>query len=479
MSCSALLTDLYELTMLAGYFDEGMAEQEAVFDLYFRQNPFEGGYAVFAGLEPALENLENFTFSRDEIDYLHSLKLFKPPFLAYLEQFRFQGQVIAPPEGTVVFAHTPLLSLRGTLAETQLVEAMLLNIINFQTLVATKAARICHAAAPAEVIEFGLRRAQGPDGSVSAARAACVGGARGTSNVLAGQLYNLPVRGTHAHSWVQSFDSELTAFRAYAKAFPDSTVLLVDTFDTLQQGVPNAITVARELKEEGYNLRGIRLDSGDLAYLSREARAMLDAAGFPEVQILASNEVDELVIDSIKDEGGAVDIYGVGTKLATAAGAGGVALGGVYKLVEFSGRPKMKITSDPSKTTLPGGKRVLRALGPQGEYLQDLICLEQDQPQGGERVYDPTNPARHTTLPQSARLVELRQVVMEGGKRLLPVESIETMASRAGQQLALLPAGCRRFCNPHLYKVSISAELKALRSRLMNEAQAHRSSPHE
>jgi nicotinate phosphoribosyltransferase len=471
MSCSALLTDLYELTMLAGYFNEAMADQEAVFDLYFRHNPFQGGYAVFAGLEPALNNLENFSFTPDEIDYLHSLGLFSSAFLSFLEQFRFQGQVIAPPEGTVVFAHTPLLTVRGTLAETQLVEAMLLNVINFQTLVATKAARICHAAAPAEVIEFGLRRAQGPDGSISAARAACVGGAKGTSNVRAGQLYDLPVRGTHAHSWVQSFDSELSAFRAYARTFPDSTVLLVDTYDTLQQGVPNAIKVARELKEQGYRLRGIRLDSGDLAYLSNEARTMLDAAGFPDVPILASNEVDEEVIDSIRNEGGKVDIYGVGTKLATAAGTGGVALGGVYKLVEFAGKPKMKITSDPAKTTLPGAKRVLRAIGTQGKYVQDLVCLHQDSAQAGDRVYDPKNPARHTTLPQDIRLVDLRQVVMDEGKCSLAAESIETMANRCQQQLALLPPGCRRFCNPHLYKVSISAQLKALRCRLLEAAQ--------
>nr|WP_320012477.1 nicotinate phosphoribosyltransferase [uncultured Desulfobulbus sp.] len=469
MSCSALLTDLYELTMLAGYFNEAMADKEAVFDLYFRHNPFEGGYAVFAGLEPALKNLESFSFTPDEIDYLSSLGLFSSDFLGFLEQFRFQGQIIAPPEGTVVFAHTPLLTVRGTLAETQLVEAMLLNTINFQTLVATKAARICHAAAPAEVVEFGLRRAQGPDGSLSAARAACIGGAKGTSNVLAGQLYNLPVRGTHAHSWVQSFDSELSAFRAYAKAFPDSTVLLVDTYDTLQQGVPNAIKVALELKEQGHSLRGIRLDSGDLAYLSSEARTMLDAAGFPEVQILASNEVDEEVIDSIKDEGGKIDIYGVGTKLATAAGTGGVALGGVYKLVEFAGTPKMKITSDPAKTTLPGVKRVLRVLGPQGEYIQDLVCLIDESAQASDKVYDPQNPARHTTLPPNTRLVDLRELVMDQGKCLKPAESIDTMANRCQQQLALLPSGCRRFCNPHLYKVSISHHLKALRCQLMAE----------
>ena len=474
MSCSPLLTDLYELTMLAGYLEEGMADTQAVFDLYFRHNPFAGGYALFAGLQPALENLEKLHFSHEEIQYLQGLHLFKPTFLDFLKNFRFRGRVIAPPEGTVVFAHEPLLTVSGTLAETQLVETMLLNIINFQTLVATKAARICSAAGEAEVIEFGLRRAQGPDGGMSASRAACVGGARGTSNVLAGMHFDLPVRGTHAHSWVQSFADELGAFRAYAAAFPDSTVLLVDTYDTLKSGVPNAITVARELKARGYSLRGIRLDSGDLAYLSREARAMLDAAGFPEVKILASNEIDELVIDSIRDEGGRVDIYGVGTKLATGSGEGGVALGGVYKLVAIDQQPKMKITSDLAKATLPGSKQVLRALGPKGEYLQDLVCLEGEKVHGGDKAYDPTNPLRQTTLPTGSRLVDLRQVVMENGCRTQEPESITTMANRSQQQLALLPQGCRRFVNPHRYKVSISQQLKTLRCTLIDQANARK-----
>jgi nicotinate phosphoribosyltransferase len=472
MRTSPLLTDLYELTMLAGYLQEGMADTPAVFDLYFRHNPFEGGYAIFAGLQPALESLEGLRFHETEIDYLRSLGLFKPVFLDFLRNFRFCGRVIAPPEGTVVFAHEPLLTVSGSLAETQLVETLLLNSINFQTLVATKAARICYAAGDAEVIEFGLRRAQGPDGGVSASRAACIGGARGTSNVLAGMQYDLPVRGTHAHSWVQSFDDELTAFRAYADAFPESTVLLVDTYDTLKSGVPNAITVARELKQHGHSLRGIRLDSGDLAYLSREARVMLDAAGFPEVRILASNEIDEAVITSIRDEGGRVDIYGVGTKLATASGLGGVALGGVYKLVAINGQPKMKITSDLAKATLPGCKKVLRAVDEQGGFIQDLVCLEKEWPSGGDTVFDPTNPLRRTVLPNLVDLIDLRMVVMDGGHITMESESIETMARRCRDELALLPRGCRRFVNPHRYKVSISHQLTQLRGRLMQTAAA-------
>jgi nicotinate phosphoribosyltransferase len=469
MRYSPLLTDLYELTMLAGYLEKGMADKTGVFDLYFRTNPFEGGYAIFAGLEPALECLEQLQFSPQELDYLRGLHLFNADFIDYLRTFRFRGKVVAPPEGSVVFANEPLLTVSGTLPEAQLVETILLNIINFQTLVATKAARICHAAAGAEVIEFGLRRAQGPNGGLSASRAACVGGARGTSNVLAGMEYGVPVRGTHAHSWVQSFADELTAFQAYADAFPDSSVLLVDTYDTLRSGVPNAITVARSLREKGYSLRGIRLDSGDLAYLSREVRRMLDEAGFPEVRILASNELDEQVIDSIRDEGGRVDIYGVGTKLATAAGTGGVALGGVYKLVAIDDQPKMKITSDMAKATLPGIKRVLRAVAPSGEYIQDVVCLEGDAIEAEVTVYDPTNPLRHTTLPGAVELVDLRQTVMKQGKRTLPPESLDEMTARCRQQMERLPAGCRRFVNPHRYKVSISPKLKDLRCNLIEK----------
>jgi nicotinate phosphoribosyltransferase len=476
MRYSPLLTDLYELTMLAGYLEEGMAEQPAVFDLFFRKNPFEGGYAVFAGLEPALEYLENLRFFPEELEYLQRLGLFKPPFLDFLRDFRFHGSVIAPPEGTVVFANEPLLTIEGTLAEAQFVETALLNIINFQTLIASKAARIVHAAAGAPVLEFGLRRAHGPDGGLSCARAACVGGVRSTSNVLAGMLYDLPVRGTHAHSWVQAFPDELTAFRAYAAAFPDSTILLVDTCDTLLSGIPNALTVARELRAQGHELRGVRLDSGDLAFLSRESRKIFDSAGFPAVQIVASNELDEFVIDSIRDEGGQVDIYGVGTKLATAGGRGGGALGGVYKLVEIDGQAKLKITSDIAKATLPGKKQLLRALGPTGDFIQDVICLAGRKPDAGAIVYDPGNPLQHTTLPANFTLQELRRVVMRNGRRTEAAETLATMAERSARELARLPQGCLRFINPHRYKVSISAELNELRNTLI--AQLQRNMPH-
>jgi nicotinate phosphoribosyltransferase len=283
-------------------------------------------------------------------------------------------------------------------------------------------------------------------------------------------VYGLPVRGTHAHSWVQAFADELTAFRAYAHAFPDSTILLVDTYDSLKSGVPNAIIVASELRECGHELHGIRLDSGDLAYLSHESRRMLEEAGFPEVKIVASNELDEFVIESIRAEGGQVDIYGVGTKLATGGGKGGGALGGAYKLVAVDGRPKLKVTSDVAKATLPGKKRLLRAVGPDGEFIQDVICLEDDTPEQGEMVYDPCNPLLHTRLPENVRLLDLRRVVMADGSRTAAPESLEAMAERTAKELAHLPQGCLRFINPHRYKVSITGRLNELRNRLISEA---------
>ena len=469
MGYSPLLTDLYELTMLAGYHQQGMAGQPAVFDLYFRTNPYNGSYAVFAGLQQALEFLEDARFGAEDLAYLQGLGLFRPDFIDYLRTFRFRGKVTAPAEGSVVFANEPLLTLAGTLAETQFFETALLNAVNFQTLVATKAARICHAAGGAEVMEFGLRRAQGPDGGLTASRAACIGGCSGTSNVLAGMIYDLPLRGTQAHSWIQSFPDELTAFRAYADTFPDSTTLLVDTYDTLSSGVPNAIVVAGELRRKGHELRGIRIDSGDLAYLSREARRLLDEAGFHAVRIVASNDLDEQVIESIRSEGGRIEIYGVGTRLVTGAGEGGGALGGVYKLVEINGRPTMKITGDIAKASLPGSKRVLRVVAGDGRFIQDLVCLADDRQDSGATVYDPTNPLRWKKLPADFRLLELRREVMRDGRRIVPAESLETMAARCRLELSLLPDGCLRLVNPHRYKVSISQRLHELRSGLIEE----------
>jgi nicotinate phosphoribosyltransferase len=469
MSYSALLTDLYQLTMLAGYFEKGMQDDPAVFDLFFRTPPFKGGYAVFAGLEPALRYLAELRFTDDDLAYLGSLNIFDSRFLEYLKGFRFRGRVIAMPEGTVVFPHEPLITVEGSLAQAQFVETALLNIINFQSLVATKAARITTVAAGGDVVEFGLRRAQGPDGGLSEVRGAFIGGARSTSNVWAGRLLGIPVRGTHAHSWIMAFHDELSAFRAYADVFPDSSVLLVDTYDTLLSGMPNAITVARELREKGHELRGVRLDSGDLAYLSRESRRMLDEAGFQDVRILASNELDEFVIRSIREQGGRVDIYGVGTRLATCQGEGGGALGGVYKLVRYNGKPKLKVTSDIAKSTIPDRKRLFRVVNSDDRFLMDVMCREDEVVQAGDVVYDPTNPSRNKPIPGGVRLEEIRTVVMDGGEIVVPSPSLDAMADRCRIQLERLPEGVLRLENPHIYKVSVSLKLHELRARLIED----------
>ena len=471
MRFSPLVTDLYELTMLAGYFELGMHEQPAVFDLFFRQNPFKGGYAVFAGLETALGYLEELAFNDQELSYLESLKIFRPNFIAYLEAFRFKGNVQAAAEGCTVFAREPLISVEGGLAEAQFVETALLNIINFQTLVATKAARISSAAGPATVLEFGLRRAQGPNGGLSASRAAYIGGVRCTSNVLAGKTYGIPVMGTHAHSWIMAFPDELTAFRRYAEIFPDGCVLLIDTYDTLESGLPNALIVAAELKARGHALLGVRIDSGDLAYLSRQTRAALDAAGFAGVKIVASNDLDEHVIESIRAEGGRVDIYGVGTRLATCAGEGGGALGGVYKLVRVDHDPKLKLTSDLSKATIPDRKRLLRALRPDGGFIQDVIARHDEEVAPGDLVYDPANPLQKVHIPPDARFVELRSQVMANGARCLAAASLAEAADLSARELKLLPDGCHRLVNPHVYKVSVSAALNELRLKMIAAVQ--------
>lgn len=466
MHYSALMTDLYELTMLAGYYEHDMCERPASFDLFFRKNPFHGGYAVFAGLEPALRYLEGLHFTEADLAYLEGLNLFKTGFLDYLKKFKFRCTVTATPEGSVVFANEPLVTVEGSLAEAQLVETAMLNILNFQTLIATKAARIQRAAGTGVVVEFGLRRAHGPNGGLGVSRAAYIGGVRSTSNTWAGQVFGIPVKGTHAHSWVMAFESELDAFRAYAEVFPDTAILLVDTYDTLLSGIPNAVRVAKELRANGHELRGIRLDSGDLAYLSRQARNIFDKEGFPEVRIVASNELDEHVISSIRDGGGSVDVYGVGTELATAGGPGGGALGGVYKLVSFDGQPRMKTTSDIIKATLPGEKSLFRLLDSNGNFLQDVICCKGEQPEPGLTVFDPANPSRYISVPE-CQIEDLRTVVMEHGKVTSVLPDLDSSADHCADQLKRLPDGTLRLKNPHVYKVSISPSLHQLRMQLI------------
>ncbi|MBE7560691.1 nicotinate phosphoribosyltransferase, partial [bacterium] len=381
MQACPLWTDLYELTMMGGFFRSGVAERRAVFDLFFRRIPHDGGYAVVAGLQDALRFLSDLHFEPDELEYLSELGLFPPGFVDRLADFRFTGDVYALPEGTPAFAYEPLLRLEGTLLEAQLVESALLNLINFSTLIASKAARVVQEAGYDKVVEFGLRRAQGPDGSFSATRAAYIGGVAATSNTFAGARLNIPVRGTHAHSWVMAFPDELSAFRAYAESYPDSCILLVDTYDTLGSGVPNAITVGRELRARGHDLYGIRLDSGDLAYLSIEARRMLDAAGFTSTRIVASGDLDEWIIHDLLSQGARIDVWGVGTRLVT--GGHDSALGGVYKLaaVERNGHllPAMKVSDNPAKETLPAKKQVWRLFDGNGTMMADVIALADEE----------------------------------------------------------------------------------------------------
>lgn len=475
ISHSPLQTDLYQLTMAAAYWRAGKADQESVFHLFFRRLPFRGGYAIAAGLEPALEWLEAFRFGSDELDYLETLRtkagtpLFRNDFLDYLGQLRLRLDIEAIPEGEAVFAHEPLLRVQGPILHAQLVETALLNILNFQTLVATKAARICEAAAGMPVIEFGYRRAQGPDGGLSASRAACIGGCRGTSNVLAGQRYGLPVLGTHAHSWVMSFDKESEAFDHYAEAMPDNSTLLVDTYDTLG-GVKHAIATARKLRERGHELSGIRLDSGDLAWLSQQARAMLDAAGFPEVKIVASNDLDENIIESLRHQGAKIDTWGVGTNLVTAADQ--PALGGVYKLAALrredgTWQPRIKLSEQTAKSSIPGRLQV-RRFEQDGLLLADAIYdVDRGFPDGEVEIVDPGDPIRRKQIPKGTFFREVLQPVMKEGKRLVGPESLDTIRARCKESMAKLHPGTKRLVNPHTYPAGLEQGLHEERERLL------------
>ena len=469
-SQSPLLTDYYQLTMMGGYYSSGLHRAQACFDLFFRRHPFNGGFTVAAGLGDAIAFLEGLSFAEDDIEYLRQDQNFTAPFLDYLRGWKFSADVWAAPEGTVVFPLEPILRIMGPLDQLQLVETALLNIINFQTLVATKAARICQEAGEDNVMEFGLRRAQGMDGAMSAARAAYIGGCAATSNVAAARRLGIPARGTHAHSWVTAFGDELTAFRKFAELYPDNAVLLVDTYDTLRSGVPNAVVVGLEMKSRGRRLAGIRLDSGDLAFLSIEARRALDAAGLGEVKIICSNELDEHIIHDLKIQGARIDSFGVGTRLVTADGD--PALTGVYKMAairEDGGewRMTMKKTEAPRKATLPGIKQVYRLYNGGGEMMADLIELD------GARL-DFSRPVRgvhpivdsaYTDYTGVSRAEPLLEKVMEAGKAVGPSAPLPEIRARVKSQLAGLHPTMRRLLNPHEYKVSAGPELyKAMRS---------------
>ena len=470
----ALLTDLYELTMAYGYWKAGLCDREAAFHLTYRENPFGGGYAVACGLEPAVEFLQRFRFEPDDLDYLAALRgeddgpLFEGAFLDFLGRLRLACDIDAVPEGTVVFAHEPLVRVTGPIIQSQVIESALLNFINFQTLIATKAARIVEAAEGHPVLEFGLRRAQGIDGALSAARAAYVGGCAATSNVLAGRLYGIPVKGTHAHSWVMCFDDELAAFETYARALPNNCVFLVDTYDTLS-GVRHAIEVAGRLRRQGRRLSGVRLDSGDLAYLSIEARKLLDAAGLADVPIIASSELDESIITSLKEQGAKIAVWGVGTRLVT--GHGEAALGGVYKLtaVRRPGGPwedRVKLSEQQLKTSTPGVLQV-RRFHDHGEFIGDAIYDVNHTPTGSSTIVDPADATRRKTFHAGTESSELLVPVFRGGRQVYELPPLEAIRRRVAGQLAALHPGVKRLVNPHRYPVGLEIGLYQRKTALI------------
>ena len=472
----ALLTDLYQLTMAAGYWKAGTSDREAVFHLTYRRAPFAGGYAIAAGIAPALAYLQRLRFEPDDLSYLASLvdatdqPLFEPGFLEALSAFRFACTVDAVPEGSLVFPHEPIVRVTGPMMHAQLVETALLTIVNFQTLIATKAARVCQAARGAPVLEFGLRRAQGIDGGISASRAAYLGGAAATSNVLAGKLLGIPVRGTHAHSWVMFHQDELASFRCYADALPGNCTFLVDTYDTLA-GVANAITVGHELRSRGHELLGIRLDSGDLAHLSIEARRMLDAAGFTATKIVASNDLDEHLIGSLQEQGARIDTYGVGTRLVTAFDQ--PALGGVYKLgatrdADGTWRDVIKLSEQPIKISNPGVLQVKR-LRRGGELAGDVIY---DQMTGfaGPTLHDIEDPTRGPYSPNHDSAEDLLVTYLDRGESVRAPDSLEVARTRAAAELASLSPRTRRFLNPQPYPVGLDRNVHARKQQLIAEA---------
>ena len=467
-----LLTDLYELTMMQGYF-ESQANETVIFDVFFRENPNKGGYSVMAGLEQVIEYIKNLNFSYEDVDYLRGLGLFSEDFLHYLSGFHFSGDIYAIPEGSVIFPREPLVKVIAPIMEAQLVETAILNIINHQSLIATKASRVVHAAQGNGVMEFGLRRAQGPDAGIYGARAAMIGGCQATSNVLTGQLFGVPVGGTHAHSWVMSFPDELSAFRAYAEVFPKNCLLLVDTYDTLASGVPNAITVFGELRAKGYEPMGIRLDSGDLAFLSRQARKMLDEAGFPNAKIFASGDLDEEVIWDLKAQGAAISVWGVGTRMITSMD--NPALGGVYKLSaeEVNGKfePRIKISENPAKITNPGVKRLYRFYDRlSGKALADLIALEDEDYSSGEplEIFDPENTWKKMTL-CDYEVRPLLAPIFENGELVYTLPTLSEVSEYAKREMETFWDEYKRLHSPHRYKVDLSKPLYELKRGMLEE----------
>lgn len=475
----SLLTDLYQLTMAYGYWKSGKAEQEAVFNLYFRKHPFQGGFTVACGLSSVIEYLREYRFNDDDLAYIGSLtgsdgsKLFDEGFLDYLRKMEFQCSIDAVPEGTVVFPNEPLLRIQGPILQCQLLETPLLNLINFHSLVATKAARMRLIAKDDALLEFGLRRAQGPDGGVTASRAAYIGGFDATSNVLAGKLYDIPVKGTHAHSWVMSFDSELEAFETYAKHMPNNVTLLVDTYDSLN-GVRHAVEVGKQLRARGHDLAGIRLDSGDLAYLSIEARKILDEAGFEKTSIVASNDLDEYIMDSLKIQGAKINVWGIGTKLVTAYDQ--PALGGVFKLAAIrtdSGEwdYKLKLSEQAIKVSTPGIQQVRRYRDASG-FVSDMIFNIETPLIGKATMVDPYDFTKNRSFGESVHYEDLLVPIFAQGRLIYQLPSVHDTRKRLQEQLAHFYKGIKRFVNPHTYPVGLEKDLFELKTNLIFKLRA-------
>ncbi len=470
----SLLTDFYELSMAYGYWKSGKAELESVFSLYFRNNPFNGGFTIAAGLSNVIDYVKSFRFRDDDLEYLASLKnpsggqMFEDAFLDYLRKMECSCDIDAIPEGTVVFPQEPLIRVKGPIIQAQLFETPFLNLLNFQSLIATKAARVCISTKGDPVLEFGLRRAHGIDGGIAVSRAAYIGGCAATSNVLAGKIYDIPVRGTHAHSWIMSFDSEMEAFEAYADAFPDNSTFLVDTFDTLE-GIRKAISVGKKLRKRGYEMAGIRLDSGDLAYLSIVAKKMLEENGFDKARIFASNDLDEYIIRSLKDQGAQVNVWGVGTKLATAYDQ--PALGGVYKLTAIK-KPdkdweyKLKLSEQAIKISNPGIHNVRRFIK-DGEYIGDAIYDVKLGFSSPSSIIDPMDYTRQKKFADDTEQKDLLVPVFKSGKYVYSEPSIHNIRDFAAKELQAFHRGIKRFVNPHQYPVGLEKQLHNLKTKLI------------
>ena len=470
-----LLTDLYELTMMQGYF-ETQENETVVFDVFFRNNPNNAGYSIMAGLEQVIEYVKNLHFSYDDVDYLRGLGIFSEDFLHYLSGFHFSGNIYAIPEGTVIFPKEPLVKVIAPIMEAQLVETAILNIVNHQSLIATKTSRVVFAAQGNGVMEFGLRRAQGPDAGLYGARAAMIGGCVGTSNVLAGKLFDVPIMGTHAHSWIMSFKDEYTAFKEYANLYPDACTLLVDTYDTLKSGVPNAIRVFQELRDKGIHPKsyGIRLDSGDLAYLSKKARKMLDDAGFADAVIAASNDLDEMLIHDLKMQGATITSWGVGTNLITSKDC--PSFGGVYKLAAIQNEagefiPKIKISENTEKITNPGNKTIFRVYDKEtGKIRADLICFADETYDTSEDLllFDPTATWKKTTLPGgSYTMREILKPVFLHGECVYDSPAVMEIAAYCKKEKETLWDETMRLFYPHRIYVDLSQKLYDTKAKLL------------